>query len=63
MDKIYSFIKSEPAIFAALAAFVGLLIASGLDWVTLQSGEFGAILAAFAAAAGITRQKVSPTDG
>ena len=50
----------EPVISAQLIALVGLVLAEALDWIEVGMGEWGAIVGAVLAAAGVSRQRVTP---
>jgi len=52
----------EPVISAQLIALVGLVLAEALDWIEVGMGEWGAIVGAVLAAAGVSRQRVAPVE-
>ena len=60
LTAIVNRIRNEPAIVNAVLALVALVVTAVVDVIELQGGEVGAIAAAILAAAGITRQRVTP---
>ena len=55
-------VHREPVISAQLIALVGLVLAEALDWIEVGMGEWGAIVGAVLAAAGVSRQRVTPVE-
>ena len=55
-------VNREPVISAQLVALVGLIVAEALDWIEVGMGEWGAIVGAVLAAAGVSRQRVTPVE-
>ena len=55
-------VNREPVISAQLIALVGLVLAEALDWIEVGMGEWGAIVGAVLAAAGVSRQRVTPVE-
>ena len=55
-------VNREPVISAQLIALVGLVLAEALDWIEVGMGEWGAIAGAVLAAAGVSRQRVTPVE-
>ena len=58
--KLPSIIRNEPAILSQVVALLALLLADVLDVVDLGLGEWAPIVGAVLAAAGVTRQSVTP---
>ena len=55
-------LTNEPAIRNQAIALVGLILAAVLDVIQLEGGASAAVIAAVLAAAGVTRQQVTPTS-
>jgi hypothetical protein len=53
-------LKNEPAIRNQAVALVGLILAAVFDVIQLEGGASAALIAAVLAAAGVTRQQVTP---
>ena len=54
--------RREPAVVSQLIALAGLMLAELLDVIALEGGAWAAVAAAVLAAAGVTRQRVTPVD-
>lgn len=59
--KVPTIIKNEPAIVSQVVALLALVLIEAIDWVSLGLGEWAGIAGAVLAAAGVTRQSVTPT--
>jgi hypothetical protein len=62
MTFVRRILKNEPAIRNQAIALVGLILAAVLDVIQLEGGASAAVIAAVLAAAGVTRQQVTPTS-
>ena len=59
--KILQALKNEPALVNGLLALAATALMTIVDVISLNGGEWVAILSTVLAAAGITRQEVTPT--
>ena len=60
MTFIRTILKNEPAIVSQVVALLGLIAAAVFDVIQLEGGTSAAVIGAVLAAAGVTRQKVTP---
>jgi hypothetical protein len=60
--KLPAIIRTEPAIVSQVVALLALILADAIEWIEIGLGEWAPIVGAVLAAAGITRQSVTPTS-